>query len=139
MEKQQRIEIGERLRALREASPHTNRSIADEVGVGERAVANWISGNTGMTYKNAAKVAKLFDVDVVWLWSGQGEQIPGTEEPTSQVDAVAAAVERIEDRLRKLEANQKSLLAEVRKSQRQSSPQPSSQPRSRRGSGGKKR
>lgn len=85
MEKQQRIEIGERLRALRESSPHTNRSIADEVGVGERAVANWISGSTGMTYKNAAKVARLFDVDVVWLWSGQGEQIPGTEEPPSRL------------------------------------------------------
>ena len=71
MEEQQRIEIGRRIRDLREASPHTNRSIADHVGVGERSVANWISGKTGITYEHAEKVARLFGVEIAWLWAGR--------------------------------------------------------------------
>jgi transcriptional regulator with XRE-family HTH domain len=71
VEKQQRLEIGQRIRELREASPETNRSIADYVGVGERSVANWIAGQTGITYEHAKKVASLFNVDVRWLWDGQ--------------------------------------------------------------------
>lgn len=63
MDHQQKIEIGERIKALREASPHTNASIADHVGVGERSVANWMSGDTGIQWENAKKVAELFDVD----------------------------------------------------------------------------
>jgi len=70
MEEQQRVEIGQRIRELREASPYTNESIAEHVGVGVRAVANWISGTTGITYANAKKVAELFEVDIRWLWDG---------------------------------------------------------------------
>lgn len=73
MEEQQRIEIGRRIHKLREAGPQTNRSIADHVGVGERAVANWMSGTTGIEYDNCKKVAHLFEVDVQWLWSGVGK------------------------------------------------------------------
>jgi transcriptional regulator with XRE-family HTH domain len=75
VEKQQRLEIGQRIRDLREASPETNRSIADYVGVGERSVANWIAGETGITYAHAKQVAELFHVDVRWLWDGQERQV----------------------------------------------------------------
>lgn len=70
MEVQQRHEIGQRIKELRNASPQTNRSIADHVGVGERAVAQWIAGG-GIAWENAKKVADLFEVDVQWLWSGR--------------------------------------------------------------------
>lgn len=71
MDAQQRIEIGNRIRDLRNASPQTNRSIADYVGVKERAVANWIGGSTGITYEHCKTVAQLFNVDHNWLWSGE--------------------------------------------------------------------
>lgn len=70
MEERQRHEVGQRVKELRNASPQTNRSIADYVGVGERAVANWVAGE-GIAWENAKKVAELFEVDVQWLWSGR--------------------------------------------------------------------
>lgn len=90
MEQQQKIEIGERIRALREASPHTNASIADHVGVGERAVANWMSGGTGIQWANAKKVAELFDVDVNWLWTGREHRPGPTPDPFTSPAADAA-------------------------------------------------
>lgn len=76
MEERQRIEIGQRIKDLRNGSPQTNRSIADFVGVGERAVANWIAGG-GIAWENAKRVADLFDVDAQWLWSGRGSREGG--------------------------------------------------------------
>lgn len=70
MEQSQKAEIGQRIRDLREASPHTNRSIAEEVGVSERAVTGWISGR-GIAWDHVVAVAELFDVDRNWLWSGR--------------------------------------------------------------------
>src|SRR6266516_3961110 len=58
MEAQQRLAIGQRIKELRNLSPQTNRSIADYVGVGERAVANWIAGG-GIAWENAKRVADL--------------------------------------------------------------------------------
>lgn len=71
MNEQQRIEIGGRLRELRENSPETNRSIGDYVGVAERTVAEWASGRQGMSYDHALKVAELFEVEIDWLWRGR--------------------------------------------------------------------
>lgn len=73
MDEQQRIEIGQRLKELRENSPQTNRSVGDAVGVTERTVAEWAAGRQGMTYDNAKKVAELFGVDLDWLWRGDKE------------------------------------------------------------------
>lgn len=96
MDHQQKIEIGERIKALREASPHTNASIADHVGVGERSVANWMSGDTGIQWENAKKVAELFDVDVNWLWTGR-EHNPGpTPDPFATAQDANRPVTRAE-------------------------------------------
>lgn len=73
MDQQQAVEIGERVRELRENSAETNRSIADYTGVGERSVAAWVAGD-GISYKNAKKVAELFEVDIDWLWRGRERQ-----------------------------------------------------------------
>jgi transcriptional regulator with XRE-family HTH domain len=73
MEQQQKAQIGERIRELREASPHTNRSIADELDVSERAVAKWIAGG-GITWDNVEAIAKLFDVEPHYIWSGTADR-----------------------------------------------------------------
>ena len=72
MDQAQKLEIGQRIRALREDSAETNRSIADYCGVSVEAVRNWIAGK-GIAYDNGEKVAKLFEVEFNWLWRGQGE------------------------------------------------------------------
>jgi transcriptional regulator with XRE-family HTH domain len=105
MEEQQRIEIGNRIRQLRDASPHTNRSIAEHVGVGERAVANWVAGTTGITYDNAKKVAELFERDATWLWAGDPEATPdlvgalGADPYAEQLDEINRKLDEILKRL----------------------------------------
>jgi transcriptional regulator with XRE-family HTH domain len=90
MEKQQRLEIGERIRELRENSAETNRSIADYVGVGERSVAAWIAGG-GIAWDNAKKVAELFGVDVDYVWRGTSKgatpDVIGALNGASELDA----------------------------------------------------
>ena len=116
MEHQQKIEIGERIRSLREASPHTNASIAEHVGVGERAVANWMSGGTGIQWENAKKVAELFDVDVNWLWTGEEHHAGPTPDPfASQATTAGVDVAEILQVLQDLKAGQVELAAKVLK------------------------
>jgi transcriptional regulator with XRE-family HTH domain len=111
MEEQQRVEIGQRIRELRETSPHTNESIAEHVGVGVRSVANWISGTTGITYANAKKVAELFEVDVRWLWDGK-ERPDDTDflgklsaaTPPAELRAVLESLEELRKRQAAFEA-----------------------------------
>lgn len=130
MEEQQRLEIGERIKELRNASPQTNRSIADYVGVGERAVANWIAGG-GIAWDNAKRVADLFAVDVQWLWSGR-EQGPAPD-PFSNPE-LARLSEAVAELGVELAATKNELLAEIGKVRTAQAA-----PRSRRASGGQSR
>lgn len=105
MEKQQAVEIGERVRELRENSEETNRSIADYCNVGERTVAGWVAGD-GISYKNAKKVAELFAVSIDWLWRGR-EPGPtpdlmgtfGEAASSSEVADLRKQLDRIEEHL----------------------------------------
>jgi len=116
MEAKQREEIGERIKELRNRSPHTNRSIADYVGVGERSVGNWLAGDTGMEWEHAKKVAELFEVDVYWLWDGKERgptpnvlgALSGSRELSQLSEAVAALG-------KELVATRTKLLAEIGK------------------------
>lgn len=96
MEAQHRHEIGQRIKDLRNGSPQSNRSIADYVGVGERAVAQWIAGG-GIAWENAKKVAELFDVDVQWIWTGR-EKGP-TPEVLEALSGDSERLARIEEEL----------------------------------------
>jgi transcriptional regulator with XRE-family HTH domain len=117
MEAQHRMEIGKRIRELRESSTETNRSIADACDVGERTVAGWVAGD-GISYKNAKKVAELFDVDIDWLWRGRerGE----TPDLMARLDGGSPVLNRVEqmcqeigERLEALEAGQGAIVAEI--------------------------
>lgn len=96
MEEQQREEIAERLRALRNGSKESNDSIAAYVGVRGRSVAGWMRAEHGPTYEHIVKVAELFDVDVTWLWTGRekGE----TPDLMGQLNgSLSEKLDRIED------------------------------------------
>lgn len=97
MEKQQRLEIGQRIKELRENSAETNRSIAEHVGVGERSVAAWVAGG-GIAWDNAKKVAELFGVDVDYIWRGERRKgaTPDVMTVLSAEDEVLKRLDRIE-------------------------------------------
>jgi transcriptional regulator with XRE-family HTH domain len=123
VDKSQKIEIGLRIKELRDNSAETGRTIADYCGVSVEAVRNWIAGK-GISYENAEKVAELFgrDVDYVWRGREKGKKAkpigsPFEVAPTTEdlPDAVSAAVEalRIE-----LVATRTQLLARIEKAQK---------------------
>lgn len=100
MDERQRIEIGQRIRDLRENSQHTNRSIADAANVTSDAVKHWISGRTAPTYDHAREVAALFHVDVVWLWHGdEGPNKLSAPMDAADIKAIRLAVDAIMERL----------------------------------------
>ncbi len=107
---------------MRNASPQTNRSIAEFVGVGERAVANWIAGG-GITYDNAKAVAELFDVDPQWLWAGREKG--KTPDLSEQIAELQRAVEALHDDFAKLLSQSASEDASRAQERAQSSPKPS--------------
>ena len=113
---QQRLEIGARLRELRDNSPETNRSISDYVGVAERTVAGWASGKQGITYDHAQEVAKLFDVDLDWFWRGrEKEEKPDLLDSLSQAtrSEPAEVLEAIDQLRKEVAAQGAELLAEI--------------------------
>ena len=75
MEADQKRQIGDRVRELRENSRYTNETLAQAVGVSARAVGKWIEGK-GISRDSAEKVAEVFDVDPDWLWSGRERVAP---------------------------------------------------------------
>lgn len=112
MEEEQRRAVGRRLWELRENSPHTNRSIADAIGVTERTVAEWIAGRQGITYDHATAVAALFDVNLNWFWHGP-EQSPAPD----VLSELSAAVGKLQREVRDLAAQQTKLLAGLAKAE----------------------
>lgn len=111
MEEQHKTEIAARLRQLRDDSEETNRSIADYCGVGERTVAGWLSPShpAGLSYKNAKKVAELFEADVDWIWRGRGKGETPDVMGTLASEAIAADLNELRDGL----ADALELLADV--------------------------
>jgi transcriptional regulator with XRE-family HTH domain len=108
MEQQQKMEIGSRIKELRDNSPETNRSIAEYVGVGERSVAAWLAGG-GISYDNAKKVAELFEVDVDYIWRGR-EKGP-TPDLLGSLSSPSGATD-LDDRLEWIESALQALLSE---------------------------
>lgn len=111
VEEAHRKAIGNRIRDLRNASPQTNRSIADYVGVGERAVAQWVAGG-GIAWENAKKVAELFGVDPQWIWTGrdEGQALSGDSDRLARIEEV---LERMEAR----QVQALSIVGEIRQNQ----------------------
>jgi uncharacterized protein YerC len=95
-------ERADRIRALKLARPDlTWRRIADHVGVSERAASDW-QKKGGIEYANAKKLAALFEVDVDYVWRGtETSELAPT--PFAGPDATADQLDRIEERLQRIE------------------------------------
>ena len=107
MQEDQKRQIGERIRELRNNSRHTNDSIALAVDVSPRAVGKWIEGK-GISRDSAEKVAELFEVEPDWLWSGKERG------PTPDVlGALDPTLSDVLDRLTRIESMLSVVMAQV--------------------------
>lgn len=104
LERQQKIEIGQRIKWLRDNSAETSRTIARHVDVSDEAVRNWIAGK-GISVENSEKVAEMFDLDWNWLWRGEGTAPEGYPQeqrkptPNPLRGPYAEQLDRIEEKL----------------------------------------
>ena len=59
-----REQIAETLRVLRARKNIPMQDVADAIGVGVVSVSNWESGEQGMTFDNAVKVADFYEISL---------------------------------------------------------------------------
>jgi transcriptional regulator with XRE-family HTH domain len=101
-------EIGARLRELRGQKPQT--TVADELGVSERAYQGWEGGEAKPSYRNLQRLAAYFNVGEDFILTGERR---GSVPPASGTPVLAARRESGEDRLARMEQEIAGLIAAV--------------------------
>lgn len=94
---------GERIRSAIRTAGYTQRQLAEELGVSEQTVRNWIVMRNHPTPENLAAIAVALGVDRGWLITGA----KGLDEPA------------ILEELRSIRAGQEEILAAVLEVRRQ--------------------
>jgi transcriptional regulator with XRE-family HTH domain len=93
------LEMGARIKELREANGYRQQWIADEVGVSLRAYQLWQEGKVAPEQENLEKLAELFHVAPRFITRGDtpnpfgGDQLDRIEE---KLDRLLAAIETVE-------------------------------------------
>jgi transcriptional regulator with XRE-family HTH domain len=129
VEAQQRLEIAERIRELRERSPFTQPNLADRLGLTLRGYQKLEERGT-TKWDRVEEIAAIYDVEADWIWSGKerGE----TPDPFATSPAAESDLARLERKIDRVLANQAKLLAAADlepDAQAQSPPSPARQRR----------
>ena len=70
------VQIGERIRAARQARGITQEQLAEEVGVSRSAVAQWETGRAGQLTGNLSRIAEVLGVGIEHLAHGRDRRGP---------------------------------------------------------------
>lgn len=88
-----------RIRHARRLAGMTQARLADAIGVGASAVAQWeLPNGTSPTAEHMERIATMCGVSFEWLATGRGLAVSGVEE-TPAVEAFQLAADEFEDRL----------------------------------------
>jgi transcriptional regulator with XRE-family HTH domain len=88
-----------RIRHARRLARLTQAKLAESIGVGASAVAQWeLPNGTSPTVEHLDRIAALCRVSFEWLATGRGNAVGGVEE-TPAVDVVQLTADEFEDRL----------------------------------------
>lgn len=69
-QKQKALEIGKRIRALREQKEYTQEEFGPMIGLSEGASAQWETGRVIPKMSNLKKIADALDTTTEYLWAG---------------------------------------------------------------------
>ena len=72
-------EFGERVRRLREQKGLSKGEVAKKLGAHRNYLNGIETGERGMTLRKAVGLARIFGVQLDWLATGEGSQMPPTE------------------------------------------------------------
>jgi transcriptional regulator with XRE-family HTH domain len=88
-----------RIRHARRLARLTQAKLAESIGVGASAVAQWeLPKGTAPTAEHLERIATICGVSFEWLATGRGMAVSGTQE-TPAIDAFQLAADEFEDRL----------------------------------------
>lgn len=88
-----------RIRHARRLARLTQAKLAESIGVGASAVAQWeLPSGTSPTVEHLDRIASVCRVSFEWLATGRGNAVRGVEE-TLAVDTSEMAADEFEDRL----------------------------------------
>lgn len=94
------IEIGERLKAVREKARLLQPEFAERLGVSHRAYSNYERGERTISAEAIKALYEMFSVDPVWLLSGPGNDPRSIKTPTKP-DLLAEIIIKVEQHLAK--------------------------------------
>jgi transcriptional regulator with XRE-family HTH domain len=124
MEERQRLEIGQRITALRERSPFTQPVVADKLGIGLRAYQQLEKVGT-TRYERCEELADIHaewtqrsedwqHVSADWIWDGQvREKSPDLMNALSAQTSESALEAAVSDLTKQVAALKTELLAEL--------------------------
>lgn len=99
MDAAQKLEIGERIKGLRERSPYTQPVMADKVGKTLRAYQQWEAKGTER-WENIEAVADIHGVSPHWIYDGkETPDLMGSLSDAGQLDRIEALLKRVLSRL----------------------------------------
>ena len=88
-----------RIRHARRLAHLTQAKLAESIGVGASAVAQWeLPSGTSPTVEHLDRIASVCHVSFEWLATGRGNPAPGVEDAVA-VDSTEMAADEFEDRL----------------------------------------
>lgn len=70
----------ERLILLRKALGITQADMAEKIGVSRFAISNYEAGTRNITDRTARQICAAYNVDYIWLTTGQGEMFVNTDD-----------------------------------------------------------
>ncbi|HEU4664543.1 MAG TPA: helix-turn-helix transcriptional regulator [Dokdonella sp.] len=88
-----------RIRHARRLARLTQAKLAEAIGVGASAVAQWeLPNGTAPTAEHLERIATVCGVSFEWLATGRGVAVQGVTEPPA-IDTSELAADEVEDRL----------------------------------------
>jgi len=93
-------DLGQRIRAARDAAGLSQRELAAATGKHLRAVQAWELGECGLTWDSARLVCQALDVTEDYLLTPGWDELPVMSEVLERMDELEQRLERVEALLR---------------------------------------
>jgi transcriptional regulator with XRE-family HTH domain len=112
-DEQQRREMGDRIRELRESRGYKQQYVADYVGVSLRQYQFWQAGDNEPSQDNLEKLAELFGVTPQFILRGDTPSPLTSPSIEERLDEIREAISQLAERLDLAAANSTDLAAGV--------------------------
>lgn len=82
---------GERVKEIRKALGLTLEKFGEKVGVGKTAISNIEKGNRNLTKQMTKSICREYNVDYMWLTTGEGEMfVENDDDFMERIDRIMA-------------------------------------------------